>query len=87
MLLVEVDLLIEPANVTVDPNTNETVLACVLEQIFMFALLVHTERGEEHEASTLLVENGFSHLLHGLALHGTAAVVAVRVAYPRVKQP
>ena len=78
-LPVERDGLVEAAHLSVDADADEASAPGVVEDVLMLALLVDYARGEEHESRALLREHRRRDLLHRLALHGSAAVVAVGV--------
>lgn len=87
LLLVEVNFFVEPSDGSIHSDANETVLAGVLEDFFVLALLVDHARSKEHEARALLLKDGESDLLDRLSLHGATAIVAMGVTYPGVEKP
>ena len=87
-LLVEDDLLLEPAQLAVDLHAREALGAQLVEQLAVLALAPAHDRRQHHELGALgqhhhLVDD----LLGRLRLDRAAAVEAVRVADTRPQQP
>ena len=86
-LLVELDGVVEAADLAVDAHAREALAAQVVEQLGELALAVGDHR-REHECAPVLprLEDLVGHLVGGLALDHAAALGAVRRAHAREQQ-
>ena len=81
VLLVEDDLLLEPAQLAVDLHAREALLAQLLEELAVLALAAAHDRRQHHELGALRKRHHLvDDLLRRLRLDRAAAVVAVRMA-------
>ena len=86
-LLVEVDVLLEPAQLAVDLHAREALGAQLLEQLAVLALAPPHHRRQHHEPGALLERHHLvDDLLGRLGRDRAAAVVAVRMPDPRPQQ-
>ncbi len=87
VLLVELDLLVEVAELAIDPDADEAGLLGSGEQLLVLALAILDERRHQHHPCPLgqLVDL-VDHLLHGLALDLPTADRAVHAADAREEQ-
>ena len=80
VLLVEDDVLLEPAQLAVHLHAREALRAQLLEELAVLALAPAHDRGEHHELGALRQRHHLvDDLLGGLRLDRAAAVVAVRM--------
>ena len=87
VLLVELDLVLEPAQLAVDLGARVALGAQLLEQVLVLALAAADHRRQHHEAGALVERHHVvDDLLHRLAGDRRAAAVAVRVPDPRPQQ-
>ena len=87
VLLVELDLVLEQAQLAVDLRAREALGAQLLEQVLVLALAAPHDRRQHHEAGALVERHHVvDDLLDRLARDRRAAVVAVRMADPRPQQ-
>jgi hypothetical protein len=83
VLLVEHDLLLEPAQLPVDLHAGEALPPQLIEELRVFPFSPADHRRQHHELGALLERHHLVHdLLGGLCLDRTPAVVAVRVPHP-----
>ena len=88
VLLVERDLLVEPAQLAVDLDAPESLRSQLLELLAVLALASPDDRREHHEPRPFLeLHHLIDDLLGRLATDRAPAHVAVRVADPRPQQP
>ena len=86
-LLVEVDVLLEPAQLAVDLDPREALGAQLLEQLPVLALAPSDHGRQHHELLAVLERHDLvDDLLRRLGRDRAAAVVAVRVPDPRPQQ-
>ena len=86
-LLVERDLLVEPAQLAVDLGPGEALAAQLLELLAVLALAAADDRRQHHEPRALRqLHDLVDDLLGRLAADRPAADMAVRVADPRPQQ-
>ena len=87
VLLVEDDVLLEPAQLAVDLHAREAVAAQLLEELAVLALAPAHHRRQHHELGALRQHHHLvDDLLRRLRLDRAAAVEAVRMADPRPQQ-
>ena len=87
VLLVEDDVLLEPAQLAVDLDAREAVASQLLEELPVLALAAADHRRQHHELRALRqLHHLIDDLLRRLRLDRPAAVVAVRMAHPRPQQ-
>ena len=82
----ELDALAQVADLSVDAHADEAGLGGFFEDLLVLALLVHDAGRQQHQPGALLRQHRLGDLLHGLALDGPAAVVAVRLAHAGEEQ-
>ena len=88
VLLVERDLLVEPAQLAVDLGAAESLGPQLLELLAVLALAAAHDRRQHHEPRALRqLHHLVDDLLGRLAADRAAADVAVRLADPRPQQP
>ena len=87
VLLVEDDVLLEPAQLAVDLHAREAVGTQLLEELAVLALAPAHHRRQHHELGALgELHHLVDHLLRGLRGDRAAAVVAVGMAHPGPEQ-
>ena len=86
-VLLELDVLVELANLAVHAHAAEALALEVLEELGVLALAAE-DHGREHEGAAALRvrEDLIGHLVGGLALDHPSALGAVRRAYAREQQ-
>ena len=88
LVAVEVELLVDVADLAVDADADEAGALDGLEDLLVLAAAVANDGGEQHGAGAgRLGEDGVDDLLDGLAADDLSAVRAVRLAGAREKQP
>ena len=88
VLLVELDVLVEAAQLAVDHGAGVALCPHLLEQVPVLALATAHDRRQHHEPRALIQRHHpVGDLLERLALDRLAAVVAVGLADPRPEQP
>ena len=87
VLLVELDLLVQPAQLVVHPDPAVALEAELLEELLELALAAPDDRRHHHEARALLQgHDAIGDLLDRLPLDRLAALGAVRIPDPRPEQ-
>ena len=88
VLLVQLDVVLEPAQLAVDLHAGVALGAHLLEQVLVLALAPADHRRQHHEPGALVQRHHVVHdLLHRLPGDRRPAAVAVGVADPRPQQP
>ena len=82
----ELDAGAQVADLPVDAHPDEAGLGGVFEDLLVLAFLVDDARRQQHQPRAPLLQHRLGDLLHGLALDGPAAVVAVRLAHAGEQQ-
>ncbi len=86
-VLVELELLVEVADLAVDANAHVTGAPGILEHVLVLAFPVTDDGREEHDPlAGRKRQDGIDDLLHGLTLDGASTVRAMRPADAREQQ-